>query len=218
MRQTEAAQDTIRILLADDHPALRMGLAVLLSGEKGMTVVGEAKTGEEAVELYRTHRPDITLMDLVMTGMNGIGAVEAIRAFAPAARVIMLTSYDRDDDIYRSMKAGAMGYLLKDTSYEEIAEAIRTVHAGRRHFPSRISEKLAERLSMPDLSEREIEVLRLMCAGLSNKEIASELSVVIGTVKYHVNNILAKLGAEDRTQAVIIGAKKGLADLTLPGP
>jgi two-component system NarL family response regulator len=205
---------SIRILLVDDHPALRMGLALLLDAEPDMMVVGKAKSGEEAVSLFAACRPDITIMDLRMSNMSGVQAIETIRASAPTARIVVLTSYDRDEDIYQSLRAGAMCYLLKEMPYEEIAAAIRSVHSGRRHFPLRVSEKLAERLAMPDLSERELEVLRLMSAGLSNKEIAAELSVVVGTVKYHINNILSKLNAEDRTQAVIIGVKRGLVDLT----
>lgn len=190
-----------------------MGLALLLNAETDMTVVGEAESGEEALALFENARPDVTLMDLKMTGMSGVRAIEAIRDANPSSRVIVLTSYDRDEDIYRSLRAGAMGYLLKDSPYDEIAAAVRAVYRGKRHFPSRITDKLAERLAMPDLSEREIAVLRLMASGLSNKEIAAELSVAVGTVKYHVNSILAKLNADDRTQAVIIGVRKGLTEL-----
>ncbi|MDR3709467.1 MAG: response regulator transcription factor [Capsulimonadaceae bacterium] len=208
----------IRILLVDDHPALRMGLALLLNGEPDMAVVGEARSGEEAVEMFAARQPDISLMDLRMGSMSGVHAIQTIRASFPTARIIVLTSYDRDEDVYQSLRAGAMAYLLKETPYEEIASAIRTVHSGRRHFPSRISEKLAERMAMPDLNERELDILRLMSCGLSNKEIAAELSVAVGTVKYYINSILTKLNAEDRTQAVIKGVKRGLVELTEPGP
>lgn len=214
MKQDDISSNQIRVLLVDDHPALRMGLALLLEAEPDMEVAGEARTGEEAIELYQSQRPDVTLMDLRMGATSGVQAIESIRGSFPTARIIVLTSYDRDEDVYQSLRAGAMGYLLKETPYEEIASAIRTVHSGRRHFPSRVSEKLAERLAMPDLSERELSVLRLMSSGLSNKEIAAELSVAVGTVKYHVNNILTKLNADDRTQAVIISVKKGLSELT----
>ncbi len=203
----------IRIMLVDDHSALRMGLALIISNEADMAVVAQASNGHDAVESFRKTRPDITLLDLKMNGMTGVNTAMAIREEFPTARIIVLTSYDRDEDIYQSMKAGAMGYLVKDTPSDEIITAIRIVHRGRRHIPARVTEKLAERLTMPDLSEREIEVLNLMTAGLSNKEIAQSLSLALGTVKYHINNILSKLGAVDRTQAVIIALKKGLTEL-----
>ena len=211
-RVSEAAR-SIRILLADDHSALRMGLALILNMEADMEVVAQAATGEEAVALFRRHRPDITLMDLKMNGLSGVDAVAGIRAEFPAARLVILTTYDRDEDIYRSIRAGAMGYLVKDTPAAEILEAIRAVRRGRKHFPARVSDKLIERMTMQDLSERELEVLRLMAVGRSNKEIAEALSLALGTVKYHVNNILGKLSVEDRTQAVIAALKKGLVEL-----
>jgi two-component system NarL family response regulator len=203
----------IRILLADDHPSLRMGLGLILNNEQDMEVVAEAETGEEALELYRKHRPTITLMDLKMAESSGVDSILSIRKEFPAAKIIVLTTYDRDEDIYRSIRAGAMGYLVKDAAYDEIIQTIRTVYSGRKHYPSKISEKLAERLMMPDLSEREMEVLRLMARGESNKEIADELSLALGTVKYHINNIYTKLAVEDRTQAVVTALRKGLAEL-----
>jgi two-component system NarL family response regulator len=204
---------TIRILIADDHPSLRMGLGLILNNEPDMEVVAEATSGEEAVEIYKRLRPTITLMDLKMGEASGVDSINAIRKDFPAAKIIVLTTYDRDEDIYRSIRAGAMGYLVKDAAYEEIIQTIRTVYSGRKHYPSRISEKLAERLMMPDLSDRELEVLRLMARGQSNKEIADELSLALGTVKYHINNIYTKLSVEDRTQAVVMALRKGLAEL-----
>lgn len=208
-----ATTGTIKILLADDHPTLRMGLALILNMELDMEVVGQAGSGDEAIALYRQIRPNITLMDLKMAGTSGIDAVAGIRSEFPSARIIILSTYDRDEDIYRSIRAGAMGYIVKDMPSSEILEAIRSVCSGHKHYPTRISEKLAERLMMPDLSDREMEVLRLMASGHSNKEIAESLSLALGTVKYHINNIYTKLAAEDRTQAVIAALTKGLADL-----
>jgi len=209
----QTADGPIRIMLVDDHSIVRKGLALILDAEADMTVVGQAENGNDAVDRFRSLRPDVTLMDLKMTGMSGVEAVSAVRSDFPNARMIMLSTYDRDDDIYRSIRAGAMGYLVKDTPSDEILDAIRNVYAGRKYFPPLVSEKLAERLTMPELSERESEVLRLMTAGQSNKEIASSLTLAIGTVKCHVNSILAKLGADDRTQAVVTALKKGLTDL-----
>ena len=209
----QSADTTIKIMLVDDHSIVRKGLALILEAEPDMTVIGQADNGTDAVERIRTLRPDVTLMDLKMYGMSGVDAVSAVRADLPSARIVMLSTYDRDDDIYRSIRAGAMGYLVKDTPSDEILEAIRNVHAGRKYFPPLVSEKLAERLTMPELSERETEVLRLMTAGQSNKEIANSLTLAIGTVKCHVNSILAKLSADDRTQAVVTALKKGLTDL-----
>ena len=209
----QTADGPIRIMLVDDHSIVRKGLGLILDAEPDMTVIGQADNGADAVDRIRSLRPDVTLMDLKMNGMSGVEAVSAVRADFPSARMIMLSTYDRDDDIYRSIRAGAMGYLVKDTPSDEILDAIRNVHAGRKYFPPLVSEKLAERLTMPELSERETEVLRLMTAGQSNKEIANSLTLAIGTVKCHVNSILAKLGADDRTQAVVTALKKGLTDL-----
>jgi DNA-binding NarL/FixJ family response regulator len=214
-RDTEGC---IRIMLVDDHSIVRKGLALILEAESDMSVIGQADNGTDAVDRYRSLRPDVTLMDLKMNGMSGVDTVLAVRKDFPSARVIMLSTYDRDDDIYRSIRAGAMGYLVKDTPSDDILEAIRNVHAGRKYFPPLVSEKLAERLTMPELSDRESEVLRLMTAGQSNKEIAGSLSLAIGTVKCHVNSILAKLGADDRTQAVVTALKKGLTDLDVVLP
>ena len=156
----QTADGPIRIMLVDDHSIVRKGLALILDAEADMTVVGQAENGNDAVDRFRSLRPDVTLMDLKMTGMSGVEAVSAVRSDFPNARMIMLSTYDRDDDIYRSIRAGAMGYLVKDTPSDEILDAIRNVYAGRKYFPPLVSEKLAERLTMPELSERESEVLR----------------------------------------------------------
>lgn len=208
----------IRIMIVDDHAIVRKGLGLILDAEPDMQVVAMSENGEEAVDRHRDLHPDITLMDLKMAAISGVDAVLAIRKDTPNARIIVLSTYDRDDDIYRSIRAGAMGYLVKDTPSEQILEAIRNVHAGRKYFPPLVGERLAELLTMPDLSDREIDVLRLMTAGRSNQDIANSLSLAVGTVKCHVNSILAKLGAEDRTQAVVLGLKKGLTDLDVALP
>ena len=203
----------IRVMLVDDHPVVRKGLALIFEQEADIEVVAQAGGGPEAIAEFRLHKPDITLMDLKLDGMSGTDTVEAIRTEFPRARIVMLSTYNRDDDVYRSIRAGAMGYLVKDSPYDEIAAAIRIVHGGRKYFPPPVSEKLAERLSIPELTDRESDVLRQMAAGRSNKEIAETLSLAVGTVKSHVNSILEKLGADDRTQAVVTALKKGLTEL-----
>ncbi len=202
-----------RILLVDDHAILRKGLAMMLDAQGDMTVVGEAGSGEEGIVAYKKFLPDVVLMDLKMSGISGIETIERLRADFPAARIIVLSSYDRDEDIYRTIRAGAMGYLVKDASAEEMLLSIRSVKNGHKHFPPDISEKLADRLTITDLSTKELEVLRLLSRGMSNISIADNLCVSPSAVKYHVNNILSKLGATDRTQAVITALKMGLVDL-----
>ncbi|MER3428948.1 MAG: DNA-binding response regulator [Pyrinomonas sp.] len=203
----------IRILVADDHFVVRMGLAALINTQPDMTVVAEATNGKEAVELFRRHRPDIALLDLRMPEMNGIEAIAAIRNEFPDARLVVLSSYDGDEDIYRALQAGARGYLLKNMLREGVLETIRTVHAGLRRIPEDIAARLAERMSRDPLTPREIEVLELIVRGKSNKEIAYALKITEGTVKIHVNNILNKLGVADRTQAAIFALKHGLVHL-----
>ncbi len=203
----------IRVLLADDHPVMRQGLALILDNENDMTVVDQAGNGQEAVALFRRHRPDVTLLDLRMPVMGGVEAITAIRAESPSARLVLLTVYDGDEDIYRGLRAGARAYLLKDTPCDEILETIRAVHAGHKHIPSPIGAKLAERVNGQELSEREREVLRLMAKGKSNQEIGAALRISESTVKFHVNHILSKLEVSDRTQAVIIALKRGIASL-----
>jgi len=200
----------IRILIADDHPIVREGLVAIIQRRTDMTVVGEAATGREAVELYHQTKPDIILMDLRMPEMDGVEAIQAIRGKDPNARIIILTTYDSDEDIYRGLRSGARAYLLKDAGREALLEAIRAVHAGKALIPGHVAAKLAERMMEPDLTPREIEVLNLLAQGKTNRQIARELGVALGTVKSHVNNILTKMGAEDRTQAATLAIKRGL--------
>jgi len=200
----------IRILIADDHPIVREGLVAIIQRRTDMTVVGEAATGREAVELYHQMKPDIILMDLRMPEMDGVEAIQAIRGKDPNARIIILTTYDSDEDIYRGLRSGARAYLLKDAGREALLEAIRAVHAGKALIPGHVAAKLAERMMEPDLTPREIEVLNLLAQGKTNRQIARELGVALGTVKSHVNNILTKMGAEDRTQAATLAIKRGL--------
>lgn len=204
------SENAICVLVADDHPIWREGLVAAIQSREGMKVVAEASNGEQAVELFRVHRPDVTLMDLRMPEMDGLAALTSIRAEFPSARIIMLTTFDSEEDIYRGVHAGAQGYLLKSVSHEELLEAIRKVHSGQKYLPFDVASRLAERMQTVELSERELDVLRLIAQGRSNKEIASTLFVVEGTVKAHVSNILAKLAANDRTQAVTIAIKRGI--------
>lgn len=206
-------EDSIRILLADDHPVVRTGLALMIKYEPGMKVVAEACNGKEAVHLFRAHQPDITLMDLRMPELNGVEAIAAIKSEFPEARIVVVTSYDSDEDIYLALRAGAKGYLLKDVTRDQLLNAIRVVHTGNSSISPAVGAKLAERLSNPELSDRETEVVRLMATGKSNQEIAAVLGITEGTVKFHVNNILSKLEVSDRTQAVIKALKRGIASL-----
>ncbi len=203
----------IRILIADDHPVVREGLSALINRRPDMTVVAEASNGREAVKQFLLHRPDIALLDLRMAEMDGVDAIAAIRAQVPTARIIVLTTYDHDENIYRGLQAGAKAYLLKDVPREELLACIRTVHAGQTYIPSAIAAKLANRRNDSALTAREHEVLEFMADGKANKEIAAALHVSEGTVKTHVNAILKKLDAIDRTQAVIIALKRGIVRL-----
>jgi two-component system, NarL family, response regulator len=205
--------DPIRILLADDHPVVRQGLAALINRQPGMRVVAEATTGREAVALFAEQRPDITLMDLRMPELDGVAAILAIRAETPSARVIILTTYDGDEEIYRGLLAGAMAYLLKDATPEVLVEAIQAVHAGQKRIPQEVAAKLAERMGGPELTPRELEVLRLLVAGHSNKGIGAVLAIGEGTVRTHVANILAKLQVQDRTQAATAAIRRGIVHL-----
>jgi DNA-binding NarL/FixJ family response regulator len=203
----------IRILTVDDHSLLREGVAALVASQSDMKVVGEASDGREAIEEFRKRRPDITLMDLQMPEMNGIDAIIAIRAEFPEARIIVLTTYRGDVQVLRALKAGARGYLLKGLLRKELLETIRAVHAGLRRIPPELAAELAGHVADEALSAREIDVLRLIAGGNSNKVIAAQLSITEETVKGHVKNILAKLSANDRTHAVTIGLKRGIIEL-----
>jgi DNA-binding NarL/FixJ family response regulator len=203
----------IRVLAADDHALLRDGIAALISNQPDMELVAEASNGREAIEGFRQHRPDVTLMDLQMPEMGGIDALSAIRGEFPEARIIVLTTYAGDVQVFRALKAGARAFLLKGLLRKELLETIRAVHAGERRLPPEIAAEIAEHAMDSALTPREIDVLRLIAAGNANKEIAAQLSLTEETVKGHVKNILAKLDANDRTHAVTIGLKRGIIEI-----
>ena len=203
----------IRVLTVDDHQLLREGIAAVLDGQEDMTLVGQASTGREAIETFRRLRPDVTLMDLRMPDMSGIDAIAAIRAEFPNARLIVLTTYAGDVQAAAALKAGAAGYLLKNLVRKELLETIRAVHSGKRRVPPEIATEIAEHVADDQLTEREIDVLRRVAAGKSNKLIAAELAISEGTVKTHMKSILPKLAASDRTHAVMIALKRGILDL-----
>lgn len=205
----------ILVLCVDDHPLVRKGIASILATEPDMRLVAEAGSGREGVELFRLHRPDVTLMDLRMPDLDGVEASKAIREEFPDARIIALTSYDGDQDIYRALEAGVRGYLLKEMVHTEVLRAIRTVHAGKRLMPAEVAERISEYFPQIALTPREVEVLGFVAQGLANKEIADRLGTASGTIKMHIQNILAKLGASDRTHAVTIALRRGI--LHLPG-
>jgi DNA-binding NarL/FixJ family response regulator len=208
-----AKKERISILVADDHGVVREGLVSLIKRKSDMAVVGEASNGREAVDLWKEHRPDVTLLDLRMPELDGVGAIKEIRVLDPNAHIVVLTTFDGDEDIYRAIKAGAKAYLLKDTAREALMDCIRRVHAGETCIPPLLAAKLAERVSGEALSEREIEVLRRIAAGRSNKEIGSELFISEGTVKSHVKSIFAKLNVISRTEAVATATRRGLIRL-----
>ena len=203
----------IRVLSVDDHPLLREGIAALVNAESDMKLVAEATNGQEAIEKFRSHRLDVTLMDLQMPALNGIDAIIGIRSEFPNARVIVLTTYAGDVQVLRALKAGARGYILKGHVRRELLDTIRAVHAGQKRIPPEVAAELAEHTGEDDLTSREINVLRLIAAGNANKEIAAQLFIAEDTVKSHVTNILSKLGAHDRTHAVTIGLKRGIIEL-----
>jgi two-component system NarL family response regulator len=203
----------ISIMVVDDQAVVRQGFVALINTVADMKVIAEGINGQQAIDLYRQHKPDVTLIDLRMPVLGGVEAITAIRREFPDARLIVLTTYDGDEDIYRSLQAGARGYLLKDVFFEDLEAAIRSVHAGSRHIPATIAERLAERMAGSELTSREMEVLELIVRGNSNKEIASTLNISEATVKSHINNLLSKLGVSDRTQAATTALQRGLVHL-----
>ena len=207
-----AAPGPIRILSVDDHPILRQGVAALVGGQTDMSVVAEAANGREAIQQFRAHHPDVTLMDLQMPEMNGLDAMIAIRGEFPDARIVVLTTYAGDMQVLRALKAGARGYLLKNSLHKELLETIRAVHAGKKALSAEASFQIAEHATEDALSPAEIRVLRLIAEGNANKEIAAQLSVSEETVKGQVRNILSKLGANDRTHAAMIGVRRGIIE------
>jgi two-component system NarL family response regulator len=211
--QAAAQKPRIAVLIADDHSVVREGLASLIGRKPDMTVVGEASNGREAVDLWKRCRPDVTLLDLRMPELDGVSAIKEIRAGDENARIIVLTTFDGDEDIYRAIQAGAKGYLLKDAPREALMDTIRRVHAGETCVPVHLAVKLAERVSGETLSAREIEVLKLIAQGKSNKEIGSALFISEGTVKSHVKAIFAKMSVISRTEAVANATRRGLIQL-----
>lgn len=211
-----ATHALIRILTVDDHVLLRKGVAALVNAEPDMRLVAEAANGQEAIEEFRLHRPDVTLMDLQMPGLNGTEVIERIRCEFPDARIIVLTTYTGDVQVLRALKAGALGFILKGHLHKELLETIRAVHAGQKRIPPDIAAELGRHVTDDELTAREIEVLQLIAAGNSNKLIADALSIGEATVKSHVTSILSKLGANDRAHAVTIGLKRGIIELQTP--
>jgi DNA-binding NarL/FixJ family response regulator len=207
-----AASGPIRILVVDDHPLLREGIAALVGGQPDMTLIAECSNGREAIQQFRTLRPDVTLMDLQMPEMSGLDAISAIRGESPDARIIVLTTYSGDVQVVRALKAGAQGYLLKNQVHKELLDTIRAVHAGKKMLSPEASSELAEHVTDDALTPAEIDVLRLIAAGNANKRIADQLSITEETVKGRVRNILSKLGANDRTHAAMIGLKRGIIE------
>ncbi|MBZ5729071.1 MAG: response regulator transcription factor [Acidobacteriia bacterium] len=205
--------DPIRILVAEDHLVARVGVSTIVNMQPDMTVVAEAANGQQAVEMYRQHLPDVVLLDMRMPGMGGVEAAAAIRAQHPNARMIALTTYGGDEDIRRALAAGIQAYLTKDVLHDELLNAIRAVHAGQTYLPAAVAAALAAQVPRPDLSAREIQVLELIVRGLANKQIAYSLTIAEHTVKNHVKSILSKLGVQDRTQAATVAIQRGIIHL-----
>ena len=203
----------IRVMVVDDHPVVRRGIAALLETEPGLELVTEAEDGRRAIQEFRTHRPDVTVMDLQMPEMGGLDAISAIRGEFPDARIIVLTTYAGDVQAIRAMHAGARAYMLKDSMDRELVETIRAVHAGKKFVSPDVSYQIAEHVSDDPLTETEVRVLRLIAEGKSNKEIARVVSSTEATVKWHVRTVLSKLGVEDRTHAVMVGLRRGIIEL-----
>jgi DNA-binding NarL/FixJ family response regulator len=205
--------EKIRILVAEDHLVARVGVSTIVNMQPDMTVVTEASNGQQAVEMYRQHRPDVALLDLRMPVMGGVQAAQAIRGEFPRARMIALTTYGGDEDIRRALAAGVQAYLTKDVLHDELLKAIRAVHNGQTYLPAAVAAALAAQLPRPDLSAREVQVLELIVRGMANKQIAYSLSIAEHTVKNHVKNILSKLGVQDRTQAATAAIQRGIIHL-----
>lgn len=208
-----AGAKTFTVLIADDHPLVREGLATLLSTKTDIQVIGTASQGRQAVDLFLAKRPDVVLLDLRMPVMDGLQALAEIRAQSPEARAVMLTTYENEENIYRALQAGAQGYVLKDAPVEQLVECIRAVGQGERWIPADIGAKLARRVATPDLTPREMEVLRAIAAGKSNKEIGSALAITEATVKVHVTHLLEKLDVTGRTEAIAVAVKRGLVQI-----
>ena len=208
-----ATHERLTVLIVDDHPMMRLGIAAIINDQPDMTVVAQAGTGEQAVELWRQHKPHVTLMDLRLPGMSGVEAIRAIRSEYPRSRVVVLTTYEGDEDVHQALEAGAQGYLLKGMSPEVLLDALRRVHAGNRVLPPPIARSIDSRAPCSDLSAREREVLMLIAQGRNNKEIGAALSITEGTVKCHVTMILSRLGVSDRTQAVVAAFQRGIVHI-----
>jgi DNA-binding NarL/FixJ family response regulator len=212
----DSSQNLIRIMTVDDHPLLRKGIAALVNSEPDLKLVAEAANGRAALDAFRSHKPDVTLMDLQMPEVDGLEAIVAIRREFPDARIIILTTYSGDMQVLRALKAGARGYILKAHVHRELLETIRAVHSGQKRIPAEIAAELADHATDDELTEREVDVVKLIAAGNSNKLIADQLSISEATVKSHVTNILSKLGANDRAHAVTIALRRGIIELNLP--
>jgi two-component system, NarL family, response regulator len=207
--------DKLKLMLVDDHYLVRMGLASIMALEPDVVVCAEASSGEQARTLYRTHRPDVTLMDMRLPDISGTETVQAIRSDFPDARIVMISTYICDEEIYSALQAGAMAYLVKSVQRDELMGAIRKAAQGQRHIPPEVAARLAERMTRSQLSTRELEVLRLLVAGRRNREIANTLDITEGTVKLHVSSILGKLGVADRTEAVTRALQRGIVQLEM---
>jgi two-component system, NarL family, response regulator len=203
----------ISILIVDDHPVVRAGLASMLGTQESLKVVGSAWNGQEAFALIERYQPQVMLLDLRMPGMNGIETLQALSSFSKPPRVLVLTNFETDEDVYRAVRAGAQGYLVKSTSQQEMIEAIKTVASGRRYFPAQIASRLAQRMSRSNLTAREREILEMMSKGLTNKQIGSALDISANTARNHVNSIIEKLDVADRTEAVTTAIQQGLLDV-----